>query len=207
MNSQNGSEPNIDWQEIYLMLYAYTDDLLKKKAWFRGSKADTYLKGKQIHDYVSEAIEKYLTHPEKFDESKKRSLCNYLKLHIIRTLVGNDSKSLENRTTKDVFAIAEQKEENDDDSSNYLDSILPYAEAFFDQEIDCKKIIAEIEKEIAEHNLLEEIFLGIRCYGMKRSDVIKEFGMTPSDFDNGLRRLSTILNNVAKKYEIKKLPV
>ena len=207
MSDQNGKNTNIDWEAVYLQLYAYADALLKTKQWFRGEDTSSFLKGKQIHDYVSEAIEKFLTHSEKFDVTTKRSLVNYLKKHIIRTLVGNDAKSQENKTSKDIFAIAEQKEEDDDDSGSYLDSILPYAEALFDQEVDYKEIIIAIEKEVSKDKIVEEVYLGIKCYGLKRERVIKEFEMTKDDFDNGMRRLKTILKNTAKKYDLKKQSV
>jgi hypothetical protein len=206
VNSQNDVN-NEDLGVLYLQLYAYTDNLLKKKGWFRGGKTDSFLKGKQIHDCVSEAIEKHLTNPEKYDCTTGRSLENYLKLHVIRTLVGNDSKSPENKTSKGISSIVSKNDEGGEEAGSYLDSILPYAEAYFDQEIDSKEIMSFIEQEIAKDKIVEEIYLGIRCYGWKRAMVIKEFNMSENDFDNGMRRMSTILNSVAKKYDIKKISI
>jgi len=206
MSSQNGIN-NEDLGALYLQLYAYTDQLIKKKGWFRGGRTDSFLKGKQIHDYVSEAIEKYLVNPEKYDGSTGRSLENYLKLHIIRTLVGNDAKSPENKTSKSFTSLVSRKDAESEDGDSYLDSILPFAEAYFDQEIDAKEVMGFIELEVAKDKIVEEIYLGIKCYGWKRALVIKEFKMSDNDFDNGMRRLKTILNNTAKKYDIKKLSV
>lgn len=202
MGDQNGKDASEDWEAIYPQLYAYTDDLLKKKSWFRGKKTDSYLKGKTIEDYVSEAIWKYLSNPEKFDATSGRSLVNYLKLHIIRTLVGNDAKAPENKTSKDVFAIADKKQQDDDDS--YLDSVLPYAEVFFDQEIDFKEIMTEIENEISKDEVAEKIYFGERYDGLKRAQIIEENKMSEKEFNNGKRRMQTILDTVAKKYNIKK---
>lgn len=204
MNNQNGENITIDWEAIYLQLYAYTDSLLKSKSWFRGKKINSFKAGKQVHDYISEAIEKHLTDPEKFDVSSNRSLANYLKLHIIRTLVGNDAKSSENRTSKDVFATADQKEQQEEDSGSYLDAILPHAEVYFDQEIDYNEIMSSIETEVKGDKIAEEIFLGVCCCNLKRREVIEEFKMTENDFDNGMRRLKTILHNTSKKYDLNK---
>ena len=54
MSDQNGKNTNIDWEAVYLQLYAYADALLKTKQWFRGEDTSSFLKGKQIHDYFSE---------------------------------------------------------------------------------------------------------------------------------------------------------
>ena len=202
MSCQNGVN-NEDLGVLYIQLYAYTDNLLKKKGWFRGGKTNSFLKGKETHDYVSEAFEKYLTNPEKYKGTTGRSLENYLKLHIIRTLVGNDARSPENRTSKSIPSLVSRKHEEGEDGDTYLDSILPFAEAYFDQEIDSKEIMTFIEQEVAKDKIVEEIYLGVRCYGWKRAMVIKEFNMSENDFDNGMRRLTTVLNNTAKKFDIK----
>jgi len=201
MANQRTENTSIDWEEVILCLQVYTRSLVKDKGWFRGKETTVYLKGKQIDDYVFEAIEKYLRNPEKFDP-KKRSLIEYLKKHIIRSLVANDLTSAENRTSSDVFAFINDSDEEDD--SSYLDSILPYAEALFDQEIDFIEIMNYIESEVKGDPIVENIFLGISGYGLKRAEIITEFNLTPIEFDNGMRRLNTIRNKAAKKYDIKK---
>src|ERR1700744_6202794 len=102
----------IKWEDIYVQLYAYTDHLLKAYSWFR-KDADSYLKGKQVHDYINDAIEKYLLEPEKYDPSSGRSLVTYLKWHIIRTSVGNDVRSQENKTSS-IIEFGRNYEDNDD---------------------------------------------------------------------------------------------
>src|SRR5258706_4925494 len=125
--SESAAETKIDWEDVYVKLYAFTDYLLRSKKWFRGRKTETYLKGQEVHDYVSEGISRFLEHPEKYD-SAKRSLTGYLKLHIIRTLIGNDAKSPENKLTMDVFSFADDVIGEGEDSNLFLDTILPYAE-------------------------------------------------------------------------------
>lgn len=186
------------WEDLYLRLFAYAESLIKSKYWFRSTGSDSFVGGKQIHDYVSEAIEKHLQNPEKYDETRG-SLIDYLRFNLLRSLVSNDIRSSENKLTADVFAANQNEEHN----SSYLDSILPYTEAYFDQQVDYDLIMSEIEKATKGDKTVEEIFLGNCCYGLKRREVIAEFGMSEKDYDNGIRRLGTILERVAKKYNLK----
>jgi len=206
MSNPTGGNADIDWEEVILSLQAYTRFVVNDKGWFRGEKTSTFLKGKEIDDYVYGAIEKYLRNPEKFD-SQKGTLILYLKYNLIRSLVVNDLVSAENKTSKDVFGIADTREDDENGVGSYLDATLPHAEVFFDQEVDYKQIMASIEADIKTDKIVEEIFLGIHTYGMARREVIKEFDMTDNDFDNGMRRLKTILTNTAKKFDFKKQSV
>lgn len=202
MTNQNADNTEIDWEEVILRLQTFTRTLANGKGWFRGDETTVYLKGKAIDDYVFEAIEIYLRNPEKFDPNKG-SLIKYLCYSIIRNLVRHDLVSAENRTTNDVFAY-QNENEDEDDSIPYLDAILPHAEVFFDQEIDFKEVMSYIESEVKGDAIVENIFLGISGYAMKRAEIIKEFSMTPIEYDNGMRRLITIRNKAAKKYDINK---
>lgn len=202
MNNQKETNNNIDWEEVILSLQSYVRSLVNGKGWFRGKKTTTFLKGKEIDDYVFGAIEKYLRNPEKYNPSKG-SLINFLKYNLIRSMVSNDLVSSENKSSKDVFQIAENKEHEEDNSNSYLDSIFPFAEVYFDQEIDYANIISSIELEIKDDKIAEEIFFGICYNNLKRREVIEEFEMSEKDFDNGMRRLKTVLNNIAKKFDLK----
>jgi hypothetical protein len=205
MDNQNGTNTSVDWEEVILSLQSFTRSWVNGKGWFRGGKTTTFLQGKEIEDYVFGAIEKYLRNPEKHNPSKG-SLIDYIKYNLIRSLVRNDLVSAENQTSRDVFASADKYEE-DDVVGSYLDSILPFATAYFDQEIDFAEIMLEIDQEISKDKIAEEIYLCERCYGMKRADIIAEFNMLEKVFDNGKRRMQTILNNIAKKYDLNKLSV
>jgi hypothetical protein len=63
--------------------------------------------------------------------------------------------------------------------------------------------MTHIENEIKGDSIAEDIFLAVYSYGMKRREVIAEFKMTEDDYDNGLRRLKTVFNNAATKYDLK----
>lgn len=188
-----------DWKEIILRLQAYTRMFVKDKGWFRGSVTGAYISGKEIDDYVFEAIGRYLKNPQKHDPSK-RTLVEYLKKHIIRTLVNNDLGSAENQTSTDLFAF-ESENKDDYGSDTFIDAILPKVDAFYDDEIDYNNIMNFIESETKGDKYVENIFLGLNC-GLKRADIIEEFEMSPSDYDNAMRRLITIRKKAAQKYNV-----
>lgn len=202
MSNQNDGQETIDPGELYLQLYAFTDDFLKTRTFFRGAGSSSFLAGKEVHDYVMDGIEKYLRNPEKFNPSSGRSLLNYIRLHIIRTLIGNDLRSAENRLSKDLFAFVDSDEEKDVD---YVETMLPHVEAYFDEEMDYEKIMAYVEEAIKGDKTVEEIFLGITGYGLKRREIINEFGMAETEYNNGIRRLQTILKNTAFQFKLKQI--
>jgi hypothetical protein len=185
-----------DWQEIYLQLYAFADQLLKHYTWFRGKKTDSFLMGKQPHDYAIDAIEKYLIDPEKYD-STKRSLAGYLKKHILRHVVFNDAVSLENKTSKQApFTNPDRSDED------FVDLLLKHPDAGLDSEMDFDKIMAEIEAGVKDDPMASLIFEGTGRNGLKRRQIIEENNITDIDYDNGMKRLKTVLKQVIKKYEI-----
>lgn len=198
---------NIDWEEVILKLQSFTRYLVNGKGWFRGKNTKTFLKGKEIDDYVFGAIfgaiEYYLFNPDKYNKSRG-TFINYLKYNLICSMVINDLVSAENRTSKDVFAFANQDEQENEDSRSYLDSIMPHVEAYFDQEIDYNWIMDSIEAEVVGDEIAEEIFLGHCCYDMKRREIIEESKITEGEYNNGVRRLNTILKNTAIKFELNK---
>jgi hypothetical protein len=188
----------INWDDLYLQLYAYTDQLLKSYSWFRKGKTDSFLKGKQPYDYIADAIEKYLLEPEKYDSSSGRSLLNYLKWHIIRTAVGNDVRSSENKST---IELASKNDPNSEREENLdVESLFPFIAANFDDEIDYKHLMKEIEEKLADDELSKLIFSEVRRKGFDRKDVIKNHKVSEKEFDNGMKRLNRILKNIAKEY-------
>lgn len=70
---------------------------------------------------------------------------------------------------------------------------MPFTEALFPDDIDYDSIKKFIEAQIQGDKDVENIFLATYTYDMKRREVIEEFAMSPSEYDNGMRRLKTIL--------------
>ena len=205
MSTDTGSQTHIDWEEIIVRLTAFTRSWARGKPWFRGETTTTFLMGKEVEDYVFEAIGKYLEEPEKFDP-EKGELLEYLKYNLVRSFVANDLRKKENNQTDDIFA-EDNDEDDEEHSSSYSERVLPYTAALFPDEIDYNAIKEYIEKEVQGDAVAENIFLGIYTYGMKRKEVIEEFTMTAVAFDNGMRRLNTVINRAAVQFNKNKQTV
>jgi hypothetical protein len=190
MNAEPIDVDAIDWADVLVKVETFTRSLLKSKNWFRGGNTSTYLKGKEIKDYVYDAIGLFLKKPEVYDPSRG-TLVNFLNYYIVRLLVHKDAISDENTDTTDISLYFA----DNGDEAHYMEKMLPYAEAFFDGEIDYKATMNELETSIHGDTVVEQIYVGITS-GLKRREIIKEFGMTEQDYDNGKRRLQTILKRV-----------
>jgi hypothetical protein len=189
-----------EWADLYIQLYAYADNLLKSYKWFRIDVEDTYLKGKEAKDYVMEAVARHLEHPEKYDPAK-RSLLGYLKMHVIRTLAGNDARSVENRVSDD--RIAARRRRNDIGSDDISEHVMPYVEVMYDGKIDYPTIIGEVRREIDADESATIAFEKICCGGKTRAEVIQEEGWPPDKFDNAMKRLNRARVKVAERYGLK----
>ena len=205
MNTDTGSQADIDWEEIIVRLTAFTRSWVRGKPWFRGETTTTFLMGKEVEDYVFTAIGRYLEQPEKFDP-QKGELLEYLKYNLVRSYIANDLRKKENNQTDDIFA-EDNDEDDEEGSSSYSERVLPYTAALFPDDIDYNAIKEYIEKEVQGDTDAENIFLGIYTYGMKRRDVIEEFTMTAVAFDNGMRRLNTVINRAAVQFNKNKQTV
>jgi hypothetical protein len=194
-----------EWNPIIDALQTYTRQLVKTKTWFRGKQTEAYLGGKEINDYIYDAIGRFLQSPEKFDP-EKGSLIEYLEFNIIRTLVVNDSRKAENKTSVDVFGKADKLNEENEDGNNYLDATLPYAEAFFDQQIDYDQVMKFIEEKVKSDPDVETLFYGFSL-GMKRESILTEFNMSEKDYMNAYRRYKTVKKLAIAEFDIKEYKV
>jgi len=193
------SGQSINWEDTIPKILAITLKMVQAKKWFRGEQTDSYSEGKQVEDYVNEGICRYLEHPEKYDPNKG-TLVYYIVFYIIRTLISNDAKSPENKTSKSLSSFQHVSE--DGESISYQDALLPHVEAYFDDQIDYDSILSEIEQSVNGDAFVESIFMGL-CLGLKRREIIAEFEFPEKDYDNGVRRLRTLLNSYARKYDLK----
>jgi hypothetical protein len=200
MPTSQPSEP--DWEEIIIQLQAFTRSFVKGKGWFRGKNASTLLKGQEIDDYVYEAIGRYLANPEKY-RSEDGNLVDYLKWNLIRSLVSNDLVSAENRTSSDSLNNMRKADESED-FLYYRDARLPYLSVLFDERVDYNSIINYIQEEVSYDQRVEEVFLG-RSEELMRREIIKEFNMSETEYNNAVRRLETILKKVKQRFDIQNL--
>lgn len=184
-------------QDLYLQLYAFTDNFLRSRSFFRGLRSRIYLAGKEVHDYVMDAIEKYLRRPRETTWNKDHPPVGYIKSCIIRTLVGNDLRSAENRLSADIFFV-DGKERNTDE----LDIMLPKVEVDFDERIDRQRITMHVRKAICGDGIAGKIYSAIADLGLKRREIMKVFGMSDSEYNNGIRRLTTIIRSTARYFQL-----
>ena len=198
MDQENFDFNAIKWDEVIVGVETFARKLLKSKKWFRGDNTEIYLKGKELNDYVHDAIELFWKNKEKYNPHRG-TLINFINYYFLRLLIHKDSIEDENKETKDTSLYFD----NDEARSDYMESILPYVEAFFDEDVDFKKIMAELEEGVNHELIVEQIFLGRSGFGLKRREIIKEFGKTESEYDNGNRRLQTIINRITSKYNIR----
>ncbi|WP_129020677.1 sigma factor [Edaphocola flava] len=186
------------WENVITQLLAYADQLLKTHAWFRGKASDTSIKGRQAEDYVQETIARYLDDPDNYDPSKGE-LIKYLKYYILRRLVSNDSKSLENTVNIDLFGWKNDDLESD---MEFWEKLMPVEDCDFDSNIDFEQILNDICHNLVDDPECTVIFNLTRKNGYKRREVIREVSFTEDQFDNAMKRLNRILKKVAKKYSI-----
>lgn len=191
-----------EWEKIIVQLAAFTRSLTKKSSWFRGQDTTSFIGGKEIMDYVLEAVALFLEHPEKYDR-ELGSLIDYLKYNLIRGLVSNDVAKKENQTTV-VISTQSKDDDGEDTTTPYLDRIAPIVQALFAEDIDYAAYKAYIESEISGDTYAENIMLGLYIRGMKRREIIEEFNMTESEYDNGVRRLNTVINKTASHFKEKR---
>jgi hypothetical protein len=185
----------VNWEDLLPKLLAYASYTINGLTWFRSKELNSYLKGKQLEDYVYEAINEILLNPAKFDPTKGMSFETYLKKYVLRHLIFNDNNSKEQKSTRD-FILKNEEE------GTLSETLLPYIEATFDEQIDFDEVMRFITERVGEDKIVEEIFMGV-SENMKRREIIAEFGMNPSEYNNGIRRLDTILKTAAAIFNLK----
>jgi hypothetical protein len=189
----------IDWQDIYLRLRAFSQSWAESKTWFRGEDTPSFYAGKEGHDYAMEAILKHIENPEKYNPERGDFL-KYLKYSLVRTAVKNDVNREENKLTKDIFR---EDDDGDDDSVPYAERLLPYTEASFSDDYDYEELKTYIEEKVKEDAEVERVYMG-KILEMTREEIIKDCGWQPGQYDNANRRLKTIANRALAYFKATK---
>ena len=187
-------------EAIYGRLYAHTRKAINSLSWYLKPDSESTISGKQVHDYVMDTIEFHLTNPNHYDPQRGK-LIDYLRFNILRNLIGSDVRGPENRTSRDVLAEQQSRENS---SESYIDSIYPLIENVIGDQFDLDLVLKEIEKEVLKANdeVLESVFLGIIEYQMTRDEIMTEFNLSAKDYVNAYRRLGTIRKRVQKMFNI-----
>lgn len=141
------------------------------------------------YDFSIDAITKYLYEPEKFDPSRNPDLIRYLKYYILKQLIFNAKKKAAN-----VNEVAPE-EENPEYESTSVDDL--FAEGHeLDSSIDTALIVAKIEEAIENDDDLYEIFIGRYHNESKRSEICKDLKISTDEYDNRIRRLRRLSQNI-----------
>ncbi len=188
-----------DWDNIYPKLLARAHYLITRRHWFRGTSIDSTVAGQQAEDYAQEAILRYLQDPDKINAHPGLSVESYLKYYVIRTLVGNDVRSFENRQ----FSVLPEFGSFDETGGDTVQAAQLLAiNYYFDEGIDYETVMAKLEEMVMGDDIAEKILLGSQC-NMERRDIIREFDMDGPQYDNGVRRLNTKKIAVANHFNLK----
>lgn len=188
-------------EKLLANLYAYSRGLYN-----RFYNTEVNHEGKSFKDYVHDAIEKHLRGKDKFDASRG-TLNFHLKMNVIRRDIVNDLP-LEVRKAYQKRKEATPEEEE-------MIHIIQEVQAYIDPEdlpsvdfalesFDNARIFKAIEDEIND-DVVERIYLAVvqdKYQFNEREEICTEYDMSTADFDNGKRRLLTIVRRVFKKFDI-----
>jgi hypothetical protein len=189
----------IDWQDIYIKLKAFSCSWAGSKSWFRGEGTTSFYEGREGHDYAQDAILDYIEHPEKH-KPELGDLLKYLKYSLIRSAVGNDVRRKENQLTSDIFKY---DDDGDEEGIPYAERLLPYTEASFSDDYDYEELKKYIEDKVKEDPEAERVYMG-KILEMTREEIIKDCGWEPAKYDNANRRLKTIANRALAYFKATK---
>jgi DNA-directed RNA polymerase specialized sigma24 family protein len=179
--------PNDDlgWKEIIIKLTAFAEDQVTWYTWFRGKNALPM--GYTAEDFVQETILRYLANPAKYNPAKGGFL-KYLKYSILRRLVYNLSTLAENELSTDLFGL----DGTDEDGVSKYENYLP-VEVLDTEGINFDELMNKIIEQIDGKTILENIFEGLYMHDLKRSEICKKYNLSETEYNNGVRRLGTIL--------------
>lgn len=195
-----GSEEN---KRLLKRLFAYALDLFKQLY-----KTDPNWKGKSFKDYVIDAIVRHLADEDHFDP-KKSPLEYHLKYHVIRRALTNDLPPAVKKEYR------QSRKETSEDLEMRSRSPIEYPEvnpdeigevSLFINQIENQVLFKEIETEINGDSIVEQIYLAViydKYNFSDRAEICADFNISAGDFDNGRRRLITILKRVFKNLNIK----
>jgi hypothetical protein len=125
---------------------------------------------------------------------------NYVREHVLRSLITGDARLKENETSIPIGRF--EPDESDDEEAAFQKWALPVVEAYFGEEIDYQTIMSRAEEAVKEDAVMETIFVG-QCCDLKPREIMEQFNISKQDFHNGKRRLGTTLLKIAKEYHLK----
>lgn len=177
------------WIEIINILRAFAEDQISIYTWFRG--VNSLPQGYTADDFTQEAIFRYLENPTTYNSSRGK-FQSFLKYYVLRRLVSNLSVLAENQLGLDIY----QSDLNDDDEDVNYEDYLPGTTSDITSEIDYNSYVDLIIERINGETILENIFEGIFINNLKRREICEQYDLSEQNYDNGLRRLNTIIKTL-----------
>lgn len=188
-------------KQLIRNLYAYGFKLYKSLY-----QSEINERGKSYKDYVIQALENRLREIDGYDPSKG-PLEYFLKYHIIRRALYND---LPPAVKKEYMEWQEKAKVSE------APLILPQPVAvqevaneelaFFTlSEGDRATLFTEIERLIGNDDVVKRIYVAVAHNSFNfgdRAEICEAYNMTEKEFDNGKRRLRTILRNAFKSLKL-----
>ena len=131
------------------------------------------IEGMSMMDIACQSLELVLTQRWSWDPERS-NLKTYLKNNVIKGIFRNIKvKGRIELTSEDI---------------DELNALAP--DEFINESLDVDKIIGELESYFDGDELAFNILLG-KIEGLKRRDIIKEFSMSDSEYDNAMKRYKT----------------
>lgn len=154
--------------------------------WFRhyGLNPERGIHGSLPEDIAIDAIEKVIKQEKKW-KPQKTDLKFHLKNNVIKELVKN---------------LANKKETKVSDNADVNDLPTSSESSSLDLKMDTETLQGLLEKEFENDEAATNILYG-KMDGMKRREIIDEFGMKPTDYDNAMKRYKTVIKRLSKSNE------
>lgn len=168
---------DLEWASIIKELTLYAHFRLK----FWGLLKNHSLKGFEAGDIALKAIEAVLSGEWRWDPEQS-DLLTYLKYHVVRGIVANLARNMEVTVLQVNGEILTDKpvEYNQED------------------ELNSSMVMDQIRELIKDDDTLV-LLVDELSNGLKRADICKIHRMSPSTYDNALRRLRTRLLRLQNK--------
>lgn len=201
--------PEIDFEStenkiLLRNLYAYSRGLYGQLY-----KDDRNWKGKGFEDYVHDAIEKHLLGHDNYNAGKG-PLEYHLKYHVIKQALTNDLPPAVKKKYADYRKMTDEEREMSTQSTvrepEPIDPDELGIASLVVNNIDSAQLFKELELEINGDEVVAQIYLAVvhdKYEFSDRAEICEECGISSNDFDNGKRRLLTILRRVFKRLNVK----
>ncbi len=172
-------------------LYAYASVHFKRL--YRGEMNE---RGKGIHEYVADALEKHLLGQDNYDPARS-PLEYHLMYNVIRQSIYNDLPPHAKRTRAGKNDEAVDTNLVPISKKPTAPSVAPAGLGSHDVDLLFKKVG---ERSGGDH-VVEQIVLAIWLGGFElsnRTAICKEYNLTQAEFDKGKKRFMTILGHAFK---------